>query len=224
MNDNTITVTGLGSIHVVPDVTRIELSLTSIHDNYEDAYVQAKMNSQMLRKIMNEVKLGAELPKTNKLNIEKSTHSEYDRNNHYIGEKFIGFELNHEVKIDLGMDKKLINLIVRLIGRYLKQAEINIGYTVRDPRPSQLRMLERAVKDAKDKAQIMARACGCRLGVVKDIDYSFQEMHIYSQARSIHEADEAAFCTKDSLDITPDDLTVSDHVRVVWQLLNSNNE
>lgn len=224
MNDNTITVTGLGSIHVVPDVTRIELSLTSIHDSYEDAYVQAKMNTRMLHKIMNKVELDVQLPKTQKLNIEKSTQSEYDRNNHYIGEKFMGYELNHEVKIDLGMDNQLLSHVVRLIGEYLKQAEINIGYTVRDPRPSQLRMLERAVKDAKDKAQIMAKACGCRLGEVKNIDYSFQEMHIYAQARNIHEAEEAACCTEDSLEITPDDLSASDHVKVVWQLLPNSNE
>ena len=56
----------------------------------------------------------------------------------------------------------------------LKQAEISIGYTVRDPRPSQLKMLERAVKDAKEKATIMAKACDCKLGLVKEIDYSVQ--------------------------------------------------
>ena len=69
--------------------------------------------------------------------------------------------------------------MVRLIGQRLKQAEINIGYTVKDPRPFQLKMLERAVKDAKEKAAIMAKACGCQLGKVKTIDYSVQELHIY---------------------------------------------
>ena len=91
--------------------------------------------------------------------------------------------MTHTVKIDLGMDNILINKVVQLIGKYLKQAEINIGYTVKDSRPSQLKMLDRAVKDAKEKADVMAKACGCSLGLVKSINYSIEELHIYSEAR-----------------------------------------
>lgn len=218
MSEKIITVTGQGCIHVVPDVTRICISLVSLHDSYEEAYVQAKMNTDWLVKIMNEVKVDPKLPKTKSLDIEKRTQTEYDKYHNYKGEKFLGFELNHQVKIDLGMDNILLNQIVRLIGKHLKQAEINIGYTVKDPRPSQLRMLERAVKDAKEKAEIMTKACGCRLGAVKSIDYSEQEIHIYSQARNIHGAEEACCCDASSLDITPDDLAVSDSVNVVWYI------
>ena len=63
--------------------------------------------------------------------------------------------MTHTVKIDLGMDNILINKVVQLNGIYLKQAEINIGYTVKDSRPSQLKMLDRAVKDAKEKEDVM---------------------------------------------------------------------
>lgn len=218
--DNHITVTGQGNVHIVPDVTRLQISLVSLHDSYEDAYVQAKQNTDRLTNIMKEVKLAPSLPKTIKLDIEKKTQSEYDRYNHYTGEKFLGFELNHKIKIDLGIDNVLLNTIVRLIGKQLKQAEINIGYTVRDARPAQLLMLERAVKDAKAKAEIMAKACGCQLGEVNKIDYSFNELHIYSEARNIHNASEACCCEPGSLDITPDDLAISDRVDVTWSLIN----
>ena len=42
MEERIITVSGRGGIHVVPDVTRLDLSLVSLHDSYEEAYVQAK--------------------------------------------------------------------------------------------------------------------------------------------------------------------------------------
>ena len=129
-----------------------------------------------------------------------------------------GYELDHRVKMDLGMDNVLLNSIIKLIGKHLKQAEIELGYTVKDPRPVQLKMLERAVKDAKEKAEIMAKACGCKLGLVKSIDSSDQELHIYSQARTLHEPDEAVCSTPESLDITPEDLSASDEVTVVWYL------
>lgn len=59
-----ITVTGKGSIHVVPDVTRVELTLASIHDSYEEAYKQAKSNTDALAKIMKDINLDTSLPKT----------------------------------------------------------------------------------------------------------------------------------------------------------------
>ena len=220
MDEKLITVTGRGGIHVVPDVTRVELTLDSLHDTYEEAYAQAKGDTDRLTKIMESVKLDKSLPKTTKLNIDKRTVSEYDKYKNYKGEKFLGFQLYHTVKIDLGMDNVLLNSIVQAIGREIRQAEINIGYTVKDPRPSQLKMLERAVKDAKEKANIMAKAAGCKLGMCKSIDYSVEEIHIYSQARNIHGAEEAVCCNEESLDITPDDLAVSDTVNVVWYLSN----
>ena len=224
MTEKLITVTGKGRIHVIPDITRLELTLESLHDTYDEAYVQAKSNTDKLGIVMTEVSLDTTLPKTIRLDIEKKVRSEYDKYGHYKNEKFIGFQLDHKVKIDLGMDNVLLNKVVKLIGNHLKQAEINIGYTVKDPRPSQLKMLERAVKDAKEKATIMAKACDCKLGLVKDINYSVQELHIYSQARQIHGAEEAACCNEESLDITPDDLVVSDDVTVVWYLSNNTKE
>jgi len=220
MDEKLITVTGRGSIHVVPDVTRVQLTLASIHESYEEAYQQAKDNTDALIKIMNAVKLDASLPKTIHLDIDKKFESQYDKYHNHIGEKFVGFRLDHEIKIDLGMDTVLLNSIVKLIGQNLKQAEINISYTVKDPRPAQLKMLDRAVKDAKEKAEIMAQALGCTLGLVKDINYSVHEVHIYSEARNIHSADEAICCNEEALDITPDDLAVSDDVTVKWYLSN----
>lgn len=119
------------------------------------------------------------------------------------------------------MDNVLLNKIIRLIGTNLKQAEIDIIHIVKDTRPYQIKMLERAVKDAKEKAAAMAKACGCRLGAVNSIDYSEHEIHIYSQARQLHEADEAMCSSPESLDITPDDMDVHNEVTVVWNLIEN---
>lgn len=203
-----------------PDVTRLTLTLESLHDTYEEAYAQGRDDVARLGEIMKEVGLDKALPKTIHFDIDKRTENQYDKYKNFVGEKFLGFELDHRVKIDLGMDRELLGKIVRAIGKELKQAEISIGYTVRDPRPAQLKMLERAVKDARDKATVMVQALGCALGLVKEINYTVQELHIYSQAREIHGAAEAECCEVGSLDITPDDLVAQDDVRVTWYLSN----
>ena len=75
MEENMIRVTGSGTIHVVPDVTRIELSLVSIHDTYEDAYKQAKNDTDKLKKIMEELKLDARIDFEDKMTDPVHGHS-----------------------------------------------------------------------------------------------------------------------------------------------------
>ncbi len=120
------------------------------------------------------------------------------------------------------MDNVLLHKVIKTIGTRLKHAEISLGYTVNDPRPFQLKMLEEAVKDAKEKALVMAAACGCSLGKVKEIKYAFDELFIYSKGHNFGCCEEAqAFgSAPESLDLTPDDLEISDNVNVQWQLIN----
>ena len=52
------------------------------------------------------------------------------------------------------MDTVLLNKIIRGIGKYIPGAQISIGYTVQDPRPSQLKMLERVIRIIAEYADV----------------------------------------------------------------------
>ena len=52
MNEATIQVTGTGSIHVVPDVTRLQISIRRVFPTYDKAYDCAKENSSNMVKIL----------------------------------------------------------------------------------------------------------------------------------------------------------------------------
>ena len=219
-----ITVTGRGNIHILPDVTRVEVKIDSIFKNYDTAYQMAETNLKDIGEVMEKCKLSKQLPKTVRFSIDKHYHNVYDKG-HYTGEQeFDGYNLTQVIRINLGMDNALLTKVVRGLGENLTDVEIEIGYTVKDPRPHQLKMLERAVKDATEKAKIMATAAGCTLGLVKNIDYSEHEIHIYSQARTLGCAEEAAECLESSLDITPEDLVGGEDVTVTWYLSNNTNK
>ncbi len=218
MSESTIKVVGTGSIHVVPDVTRLEVRANRVFKTYSEAYACASENSTWMVKILEYNHQPGKLAKTIRLEIEDNMVNEYDEDGDYIGKVPDGYRLTQEIKIDLAIDNVLVNKIVRGVGKFIQGAQIKIGYTVKDPRPSQLKMLERAVHDAHEKAAIMAGACGRELGEVKFIDYGYSHVTVYSQAREIHDNAEASASTVSSLDITPDDLVVSDNVNVVWWL------
>lgn len=153
------------------------------------------------------------------MDISNHEKSVKDSKGYHINYEKDGYRLSQAIKIDLGIDNVLVNKIVRGVGKFIEDAQINIGYTVQDPRPHQLKMLERAVKDAREKANIMASELGCMLAEVSEINYSHEDVHIYSQARNIHSTAEAKASTAESLDITPEDLAISDDVTVEWVLV-----
>lgn len=220
MSETTISVQGKGSIHVVPDVTRLEITIERVFPDYQKAFAQAKENSAWVVKILEFNKKPGKLAKTVKFDITDHEVNDYDTLGHYKSSHVEGYDLEQRIKIDLPIDNVLTNNIVRGIGKFIPGAQINIGYTVQDPRPHQMKMLARAVSDAKEKAGIMAEAAGCSLGKVENINYRYSNVSVYSQARNIHDSKEAFASTADSLDITPDDLVMSDTVDVTFELVN----
>lgn len=219
-DEKIIRVTGKGTVHIAPDVTRVNILVNSIGRTYPELYQRAQLNLQELGNIVEKHGLSKNLPKTLRFNIERNEERKYDEKGNFIGYEFNGYELKQEIKIDLGMDTKILSSIVQQIGQLLYDAEINIGYTVKEPRPAELRMLEKAVKDATEKAEIMSKAAGCKLGLVKEIDYSEQHIEIYSQVREMTSG-EAVCADEASLDIHPDDLAGTQNVTITWYLSNA---
>lgn len=221
MENTTISVTGRGVVHLTPDVMRIDVSIRRVFKDYAAAYEAAKGNNNMLTKILAYNKIDTQKGKTVKIDIEDHHKSVYDKYGKYVGSELDGYELEQCLRVDIGLDKELANNLIKGIGKYIFGAQISLGYTLRDLRPAQLKILERAVKDAKEKATIMASALGCSLGNVQEIQYGVHDIHIFAETRNYHNNDEAKASTSESLDITPEDLSLADDVKVSWFICNS---
>ena len=159
MNESTIKVVGTGCVHVVPDVTRLDINIRHIFDTYEDAYNCAKENTSWMVKILEYNKQPGSLAKTIQLDISDNMVNQYKGSN-YIGTKKEGYLLKQEIKVDLGIDNELVNNVVRGVGKFIDNAQISIGYTQQDSRPTQLKILARAVKDAQEKPPLWPKPQG----------------------------------------------------------------
>lgn len=214
--ERVITVTGKGEIQLHPDQTRLSVEVRSDHATYADAYQVAEVNLRELSAIMRDCGLETTLPKTTYFNIAHRTRSQYDEHHNYLGEEQIGYRLEQNIRIDLGMDNQLLTRLIRSIGKQMKDVEISIAFTTSDPRAAQNEMLAKAVQDARTKAEIMAKAAGCQLGKVKTIDYNEQPVHLFAQARKLAVNGDMMACTAESLDINADDVKASEQVTIVW--------
>ena len=67
MEISRISVQGKGAIHVVPDVTRLEVTIEQWFSDYGKAFAQAKENSSWMVKILEYNKKPGSLAKTVKL-------------------------------------------------------------------------------------------------------------------------------------------------------------
>lgn len=222
MEESTISLQGKGSIHVVPDVTRITINIRFKGKTYAEVYEKGKENSEWIRKILEYNKKPGTLAKSVYFDVSEHNVNVYDDegSGEIVDVIQDGFDLSQRIKIDIPIDNVLVNNIVRGVGKFIPNAQVQIGFTVQDPRPSQLKMLKRAVSDAKEKATIMAEAAGAKLGKVRSINYNFSHIETYSQARNINSNEEAKASTADSLDITPEDMVISDSVSVEFELIN----
>lgn len=216
--ERVITVVGKGEITLRPDQTRLTLEVRSDHTTYAEAYQVAELNLSELTTIMSACGLESTLPKTTYFNIAHRTRPQYDEHRNYLGEEQVGYRLEQNIRIDLGMDNQLLTQLIRSIGKQMKDVEISIAFTTSDPRAAQNEMLARAVQDARTKAELMAKAAGCKLGKVKTIDYSEQPIHLYTQARKLAASNDMMACTAESLNINADDVKATEQVSVVWYI------
>ena len=93
-----------------------------------------------------------------------------------------------------------------------------IAFSVKDKNAVSAELLERAVINAKEKAAVLSKAAGVKLGVIQRIDYSWGELHLESD--SIFDCILRMFNNKpsQSIDVEPENIDVTDTVAVVWSI------
>lgn len=74
------------------------------------------------------------------------------------------------------------------------------------------------MRDAKGKAQILAAAGGVMLGKILSIDYDWGEIEVRSRVYAA--SAKMAYDSAPMIDLEPEDISNSDTVTVVWEILN----
>lgn len=75
------------------------------------------------------------------------------------------------------------------------------------------------MRDAKEKAQILAAAGGVMLGKILAIDYDWGEIEVRSRVYAA--SSKMAYDSALTIDLEPEDISNSDTVTVVWEILNA---
>ncbi|MBP5246578.1 MAG: SIMPL domain-containing protein [Fibrobacter sp.] len=209
-----IRVTGTGYVKTSPDTTRLTFDVSSLHDTYEKAYGEAAVGNRELRNALEKLHLSKDALKTSNFSIEKKT--EWNRKTEKY--EFVGFRLRQTLSIELPLDSVITSKVMSALGAAWPELEVKISFIKKDTHDVKLQILESAVKDAREKAEVIAATLGHKLGGIVCVEYSKRQINI-----NVRESMYDYCATEDSgaansIDYTPDDIEAGDSVETEWYL------
>ena len=104
------------------------------------------------------------------------------------------------------------------LGKAWPELEVNIAFIKKDTHDVKLQILETAVKDAREKAEVIATTLGHKLGGIISADYSKRSIDINYHEEALAICDGGFGDKNSSIDYTPDDIEAGDTIETVWYL------
>lgn len=213
----TITVKGIGAVSVKPDLIVLRLSMETAEYEYDAAMKAAAEKIDFLNKALEAAWFEKKSAKTADFRVR----ADYDRRNDGKGNYtsvFMGYKCWHELKIEFDFDTKRLAKALSEISKCIAKPEISIDFTVKDSSAVSGELLKAAVKNAREKAEILCAASGAKLGELLSIDYNWGELHLYSATDYDVEGKCMMLGAADDMDIEPEEIKARDTATFAWEI------
>ncbi len=213
----TITVKGIGAVSVKPDLIVLRLSMETAEYEYDAAMKAAAEKIDFLNKALEAAGFEKKSAKTADFRVR----ADYDRLNDGKGNYtsvFMGYKCRHELKIEFDFDTKRLAKALSEISKCIAKPEISIDFTVKDSSAVGGELLKAAVKNAREKAEILCAASGAKLGELLSIDYNRVELHLYSATDYDVEGKCMMLGAADDMDIEPEEIKARDTATFAWEI------
>lgn len=213
----TITVKGIGAVSVKPDLIVLRLSMETAEYEYDAAMKAAAEKIDFLNKALEAAGFEKKSAKTADFRVR----ADYDRRNDGKGNYtsvFMGYKCRHELKIEFDFDTKRLAKALSEISKCIAKPEISIDFTVKDSSAVSGELLKAAVKNAREKAEILCAASGAKLGELLSIDYNWGELHLYSATDYDVEGKCMMLSAADDMDIEPEEIKARDTATFEWAI------
>lgn len=213
----TITVKGIGAVSVKPDLIVLRLSMETAEYEYDAAMKAAAEKIDFLNKALEAAGFEKKSAKTADFRVRADYDSLNDGKGNYTS-VFMGYKCRHELKIEFDFDTKRLAKALSEISKCIAKPEISIDFTVKDSSAVSGELLKAAVKNAREKAEILCAASGAKLGELLSIDYNWGELHLYSDTDYDVEGKCMMLGAADDMDIEPEEIKARDTATFAWEI------
>lgn len=211
-NPRILHVKGEGTVRVDPDLLVLGIKIERLEPEYVRAITEVNAKTDLARQSIERCGIARSSIKTSGFRIDPE-YGESIRGTR----PFLGFKAKHQLRVEIPMDREKINAVFRALAGCGADPEIGIRFEVSDSEGLKQRAIEAAVKNAADRAEIIARAAGLKIGPIVKIDYGFSEVQVYHTDFLMNAC--GADGNLAAPDLEPQALGVSDRVNVTWQLI-----
>lgn len=213
----TITVKGIGAVSVKPDLIVLRLSMETTEYEYDAAMKAAAEKIDFLNKALEAAGFEKKSAKTADFRVRADYERLNDGKGNYTS-VFMGYKCRHELKIEFDFDTKRLAKALSEISKCIAKPEISIDFTVKDSSAVSGELLKAAVKNAREKAEILCAASGAKLGELLSIDYNWGELHLYSSTDYDVEGKCMTLGAADDMDIEPEEIKARDTATFAWEI------
>lgn len=211
-----ITVRGQANVKVKPDYVIVLINLETRNMAYSESMAEAARRVESLKEALKRVGVDTEDLRTTNFHVDTDWEWLKDEKGNCKEHVFRGYEVHQDLKIGFDFYRKRLIGILAAIAQSNVDPEFRVQFTVKDTSAVRDELFAKASANARKIADGLCRGVGKKLGDVLNINYSWQEIEIYSEA--------GRYCncigtTGSAPDINPDDLDASDSVVFTWELV-----
>lgn len=220
MENRTITVTGLGRESIAPDQIVINITLEAKDGDYSAVNALQSEQARELKAAAEQMGFEKGCLKTASFSIDTEYENYQTEKGNWV-RQFKGYCCRHTLTLKFDSDKDMLNNAVKAITSCKKSAPtFNIQFTVKDKEQFTDSLLQKAVKDACHKAEVIASASGMKLGSLISISYLSESASIVSPAVAQFKLYRSASVNDAAgVEIEAENIEGKAEIEAVWELL-----
>ena len=170
----TITIRGKGKSVKKPDLVIFDISLSITKEEFDDALDTINELIGNLKLSLKDIGFNEEDLKTVDFEVEQDyDYVEKGIFNKEYKNKFKGFEITHDLKLEFDLDNDKISEVINCLKDFDEKLDFEIAFSVKDKELMKKEVLTNAAKNAKDNAEILAEATSSQLGDLLKIEYDW---------------------------------------------------
>lgn len=211
MKKRVLRVTGEGTVTAEPDLVVLIFDIEERKMKYEECIISMNSRVDTIRRELES--LGIE--KTALKTTDFSVKPDYVYDDKRREQVFNGYQSHHKLLLKLDLNRERLNVILDTLAKSASTAKMSIAFEVKDKDRFRKALLEDAVRKARMNADTIAAGSGITMGQILSIEYNRREVRFAGTLKyTLNEISPRA-----SPDITPSEVSGTDSVTVVWEIL-----
>ena len=198
-----------------PDYIEITLNISSKDHEYGKAVNYANTAIERLQNAVSSVGFAEEELKTLNFRVNTNYENEADDMGRYR-RVFRGCVCSYRLKLGFDMDTALLSRTIDAVAGCGADAELSIGFTVKNPEKVSGELLRSAAENAPEKAEILCAASGVKLGELLSIDYNWSDINVHSASCYAAAGEAVRGITHE---FEPEDIKAQDCATFVWTII-----